>query len=161
MNKIERLHVMAMNPRQLEATKFGKTGTTVDFSYVTNNNYDDMLLSSCSLTFQNDLYVFGGAKSFVNQVSKLINYRFVVIGRLKFQFLLGACATAGNDYIYLCFHLGTKEEMRLCRYAPRPDGTFSPIEKSNHRHGRISIAASKCKLTRLRGLHLTTHSTYL
>ena len=139
------MHVMAINTKKVDAIKFSKIGSEKKFWYITDNNHDDMLLSSCSITFQNNLYVFGGVGSFVDQVSKLINFRFVVIGRLEFHFIHGACANAGNKFIYLCFHLGNDDDMKLCRHATQPDGSFLPIEKSDHTHARISIAASECE----------------
>ena len=107
--------------------------------------YDDFLDSSCSLTFQNNLYVFGGANHFEKQVRKLVGFRLVTFSSLEFSFKLGACTNVGDEFIYLCFHYGNDDEQRLCRYAQNPDGSFAQTEKSDHTHREKSIAAIDCK----------------
>ena len=117
----------------------------VQFSYHMDV-YDDILESSCSLTFQNNLFVFGGANHLEKQVRKLVGFRLVTFSSLEFNFKLGACTNVGNEFVYLCFHSGNDNEKRLCRYAKKPDGFFAETDNSIHTHLANSIAAIDCKL---------------
>ena len=103
----------------------------------------DIVKSSCSITFQNTLYLFGGAGSLQKQVTKLSGFRLVSVGTLNFSLIRGACANVDNKFLYLCFHFGDDNDKKLCRYSTKATGSFSSIEKSFYRHAGISIAAAE------------------
>ena len=92
---------------------------------------------SCSLTFRNSLYVFGGIDE--KQVSQLNGNRLERIGNLDFEFYHGACANLKDKYFYLCF---SNDELRQCRFSLGATKEFHKFTKSSDRHGEISIAAS-------------------
>ena len=54
---------------------------------------------SCSISFQNDFFIFGG-KNQVRQISKLSGYTLTLVGSLSFDHYFGACNVIG-DKIYL------------------------------------------------------------
>ena len=100
---------------------------------------------SCSLTFRNHFYVFGGMNSFNKQVSQLSGNKLERIGDLDFKLRSGACANVNNEYVYLCFHWGSYDDLRQCRYSSGVKKTFRKTDKSVDRHGATSIAASASK----------------
>ena len=53
---------------------------------------DTEVFASCSITFQNRFYVFGGATE-TRQVSQVAQCRLKQIGKLDFDFQNGACTT--------------------------------------------------------------------
>ena len=101
--------------------------------------------SSCSMTYRNIFYVFGGTDTFKRQVSKLSGNRLERIGDLDFDLHAGACANVNNEYIYLCFSSPDHDELRQCRYSSGVEKTFRKTAKSVDRHESITIAASKSK----------------
>ena len=100
---------------------------------------------SCSVTWQNKFYVFGG-NDFNRQISHLDGYRLKRIGSLDFNLQRGAC-TIMSEKIYLCFHDGTSNDHKRCRKSNRPTGYFSSVQDSLYGHRRISISSSDGKMS--------------
>ena len=119
-------------------TTEGLSEPTFDFG-INTVAYD-----SCSVTFRNSFYIFGGGNTYKKQVSQLSVNRLKRIGSLDFDFCVGACAVINDDQIYLCFdYYATKQ----CYYSSGPLETFYEIAKSAQNHDVISIAASQSKST--------------
>ena len=103
------------------------------------------VFQSCSLTYRNYLYVFGGGGSFKQQASKLSGNKLERIVDLEFEFHRGSCANVNHEFIYLCFSWPSDDEVRQCRFSSGVKETFHKTTKSVDRHGAISIAASMSK----------------
>ena len=71
--------------------------------------------------------------------------RLRLVGKLEFNFNVGACANVDNRLIYLCFNTSNSDDKKKCRYSTSPLGEFEQISDSNHEHGYTRIAADKCK----------------
>ena len=97
---------------------------------------------SCSLTFRNQFYLFGGDQGYTRQISRLNGCSIERIGSLDFESSWGGCANVNDDRIYLCFSRD-KDDYRTCRYAVDPVGEFTIAEQSLHPHQGIRIAASE------------------
>ena len=97
---------------------------------------------SCSLTYQNQFYLFGGDQGYARQISKLNGCSIERIGDLAFESVWGGCANVNDERIYLCFSRD-KSDYKVCRYATDPLGEFTLAEQSIHPHQGIRIAASK------------------
>ena len=96
---------------------------------------------SCSVTFRNRFYVFGGENQ-SRQISKVTKCELKRIGSLDFDYAEGACSTVDDREIYLCFyHNGNKQ----CQSAVDPHGNFTKIAKSIFLHRFAKIAASPSK----------------
>ena len=127
----------------------------VDFTWGAGTS----LYRSCSMTFQNNHYVFGGdniplyqgspEEESSTQISKLNGLKLERVGDLGFNFIDGACANVNDTMVYLCF---PSNDLKQCRFTSQPEGfeeLYQQISKSNDEHKKISIAASKCKLFEL------------
>ena len=99
---------------------------------------------SCSVTWQNQFYIFGGDKK-KNQVSMLNGCKLERVGTLTFDHWLGACAAA-NQKILLCFNLSVNDGKK-CRMASSPTGQFSEISSSKFDHQQTRIAVGEGKIT--------------
>ena len=97
---------------------------------------------SCSLTYQNMLYIFGGKGSNYRQISMLIGCQLRRIGSLDFDHS-GACTTVANARIYLCFNGNNEADFTKCRYANDPLGVFTDITSSVYPHNGSPVAASE------------------
>ena len=106
------------------------------------SNVEIFILFSCSLTFENELYIFGGIGN-PKQIIKLETKKLQVIGSLTFDLISGACANFEDNFIYLCFHFFPESENNQCRVASRPETNFTKIDASSYDHADIDIAASK------------------
>ena len=105
---------------------------------------------SCSLTFKNQFYVFGGISEYgqQSQLSILKGTQLKRIGNLEFDFDYGACANADNRRIYLCFHSPydpNEIEEKTCRFATDPKKEFKSVGLAKYRHATTRVASSKCK----------------
>ena len=98
---------------------------------------------SCSLTWHNGFYVFGG-RSNKRQISQVKGTRLTSIGTLTFDHYIATCDVMAGEKIFLCFNFHSNDSKR-CRLALSPLGTFSQIQQSSHAHRSASIAASECK----------------
>ena len=103
---------------------------------------DTEVYHSCSVTWRNDFYIFGGNKN-KNQISMLNGCKLERIGTLEFEHWLGACAVA-NHQILLCFNLSINDGKK-CRTANSPTGQFSEISSSNfdHQQTRIGVGPGR------------------
>merc|ERR1711935_785762 len=97
------------------------------------------VFASCSLTWENDLYVFGGYYK-KTQISKVKSCRLEPIGQLDFNLYYGDCVNVASNKIVLCFNSETNGDFKQCRMAPLPTGAFSKITPSqfDHRYTRIA-----------------------
>ena len=101
---------------------------------------------SCSLTFKDKMYVFGGTLEGY-QISEVRNCKGIQrIGDLKFGFNNGACTVIREKTIMLCFDL-RNEEGKVCRVAKSPTGQFDKIKLSNFDHYSSQIASNKGEFT--------------
>ena len=97
--------------------------------------------NSCSLTWRNQLHVFGGDTE-RRQISRLTGYKLERIGDLPFDHYVAACSVMANQYIYLCFDWNTPKQ---CRRSTGPLETFSKLAMSNHDHVRAPTSCSDSK----------------
>ena len=108
------------------------------FTFEENTEVD----SSCSLTWQNSFYVYGGNKNRY-QISQVVGKELKLIGRLKYLLYLGACSVMKMNKIFLCFSMWGE---RNCRVSTNPKGPFYYIQaESHHEHSYSDIDTSDCK----------------
>ena len=117
----------------------------LDFSF----SPDTEVYHSCSLVFNDILYVFGGTKQ-RRQISRVNGCGLVRVGTLNFDLDLGACTVSQNK-ILLCFDnsVSKGDQGRVCRKASTPTGLFSTIPESNYHHVRTAIASNGGKVYQL------------
>ena len=115
----------------------GRQDTNFDFVFGEGTEVD----YSCSMTWKNELYIFGG-RSKKRQISKLIGCQLTRIGELEFDHYLGACANVADAKLYLCFN-DASGDYDKCRVALSPTGIFDEINRSIHFHAFTRIAASE------------------
>ena len=102
----------------------------------------DATISSCSLTYRNRFYVFGGHEDHLRQISEVAQCSLRRIGSLTFDHREGACSNVGDRKLYLCFGQWSQNTNKKCRSAAKPLGEFIDIELSEYDHDRIKTAAS-------------------
>ena len=110
------------------------------FSY----DSDTEVFQSCSLTWHNGFYVFGGASHW-QQISQIIGTKLRRIGSLNFVHYAGTCDVMAGEKIFICFNGLGKNDYKRCRMALSPLGTFNQIQQSTYAHRFIEVAASDCK----------------
>jgi len=115
----------------------GRQDTNFDFVFGEGTEVD----YSCSMTWKNELYIFGG-RSQKRQISKLIGCQLTRIGELEFDHYLGACANVADAKLYLCFN-DASGDYDKCRVALSPTGIYEEINRSIHYHAFTRIAASE------------------
>ena len=98
---------------------------------------------SCSLTFKNRQYVFGGNTE-RRQISQIVDCSLKRIDTLKFDHFQGACTNFADTLIYLCFN-DAKEDEKKCRVSNSPNGEFEEINKAINDHRYTRIASNDCK----------------
>ena len=96
---------------------------------------------SCSVTYRNRFYVFGGWND-KRQISEVMERKMRNIGSLDFDYYDGGCSNVDDREIYLCFY---DRGFKKCRSGVDPRGKFTVITYSRYEHGRTRIAASKSK----------------
>ena len=96
---------------------------------------------SCSVTFRNRFYVFGGGNQ-KRQISEVTKCGLSRIGSLDFDHEDGACSSVGDREIYICFDLQSKKQ---CRSAVNPLEKFTKIALSSYDHLYARTAASSSK----------------
>ena len=94
---------------------------------------------SCSMTWKNDLYVFGGNPN-KRQISQLVGCQLTQIGELEFDHHFGACANVADEKLYLCFGSGDSNK---CRVTLSPTGVYEGTNRSSFDHRETRIAASE------------------
>merc|ERR1712241_1051206 len=65
-------------------------------------SYETEVYSSCSVTFKNEMYVYGGFQE-KRQVSTIIGCSLTRVASLTFDHWKGACGNTFDD-VYLCFN---------------------------------------------------------
>ena len=110
-----------------------------DFNFEIDEEVD--VLNSCSLTWKNELYVFGGIK-WHRQISKVTSCRLAPIGQLKFDHYYGDCANVAGNAIVLCFSALVLDDSTKCRMASSPTGAFSEMTQSQYEHRNTRIATN-------------------
>ena len=122
----------------------GRQDTDFDFVFGEGTS----VYYSCSVTWKNELYVFGGftkkRQNSERQISKLDGCQLTLIGELKFNHYHGACASVADAKLYLCFgNIYNFADYKKCRVALSPTGDFEEIIGSNFDHRLTRIAASE------------------
>ena len=97
-------------------------------------------MGSCSTTFNNRMFVFGGAVN-KRQISEVAGCGLKHIGQLSFEFHRGVCAELQN-FLILCFDV---DNIRKCRKTLNVVGNFHEINNSTHPHKYIYMGASEGK----------------
>ena len=115
----------------------GRSDTRIQISFGEETEVHD----SCSVTYRNRFYVFGGFNQ-KRQISEVTLCELRKIGTLDFDHDRGACSNVDDRQIYLCFDFN---HIRQCRSAVDPLGNFTEIAPSTHNHASISTAASPSK----------------
>ena len=116
---------------------------------------DAHVYKSCSTTYKNEFFVFGGSTSVRSsggnerQISKVAGCRLQRIGSLDFDLEQGACTGVNDKRIYLCFNSDSRLDGNKCWHAKEPLLTFEKAASSYHGHTKTSIAASDCESTQL------------
>ena len=99
---------------------------------------------SCSVTWENQLFVFGGCTK-KRQISKLVGYNLKAIGSLPFDHWWATCTNMANKKLFLCFN-DNSYDTRKCRWTDEPLGDFQQVSLSKYDHqrgSRISSMAGK------------------
>ena len=99
-------------------------------------------LLSCSVTWQNQFYIFGGKMGEIRQISLLTGYNMERIGSLSFDFRGGTCSAMNNKLLFLCFD---SADYQRCRRSNGPSENFSEVAKSIDNHRSIQTSCSKSK----------------
>ena len=139
-------HVLAINTFETskQALSINPNGGHVKLDFNFPGNAE--IYMSCSLVFENIMYVFGGGKEArqISQVSLSKGCGIERIGDLPFSFDTGACTVIKDEEIMLCFSL--QNEGRICRVDKKPTGSFDKISsESNYYHYQSSIASIEGK----------------
>ena len=99
---------------------------------------------SCSITWQNQMYVFGGGDETLEipnrQISKIIGCELKRVGTLEFNLMRGGCTNYKDDRVFLCFDMN---QGKTCYTADGPESPFTSIESSNYDHRITSLASSE------------------
>ena len=116
-----------------------------DFNFEIDDEAE--VYESCSLTWQNELFVFGGNKK-NNQISIVTSCRLEPIGQLAFKHYGGDCVNIADNKVILCFNLAPGDYNK-CRMASSPTGAFSEMALSQYYHKTIRIATDDGELIKL------------
>ena len=101
------------------------------------------IYQSCSLVFQDKMYVFGGNQKHRQIAEVSLKCGIDRLGDLPFDFVNGACTVIKDDEIMLCFDFKELDQGRVCRIDKSPTGSLDKINKdSNFTHYRARIAAN-------------------
>ena len=107
-------------------------------------------MHSCSITYKDEFYIYGG-KNNRRKISKLdCNKSEVrVMGKLKFDFFNGTCTT-NNEFVFLCF---SNENAKQCykSVSALPTKwwtwfTYAPKTKFNHKAGTIAASSGNLEI---------------
>ena len=101
--------------------------------------------SSCGVTFQNILFIYGG-QSNTRQILQVTDCSLSPIGTLPFDHDAGACESS-NGIIVLCFDTN---DAKQCRQATTPLGEWSDMALSTYDHRFTQIATSPGNLVNCR-----------
>ena len=118
-----------------------------------NFEIDDkaQVFKSCSLTWQNELFVFGGDNEKKTQISKVTSCRLELIGQLAFNHIYGDCVNVSNKKVILCFNNErvAPGDYKKCRMASSPTDTFSEMALSQYKHRNTRIATNNGEFRKL------------
>ena len=132
------LNTCAANNVPIITNAAGDVNSGINFSI----DDDAEVYQSCSITWNNQFYVFGGVNK-LTQISKVTNCRLEIVGELAFEYPLGACVNVADELIYLCFdHYNGKK----CRLGASPIGKFNEITSSHYEHKSNRIATNNGEL---------------
>ena len=109
-----------------------------DFNFEIDENA--AVKGSCSLTWENELYVFGGRYE-STQILKVTSCRLAAIGQLAFDHKRGDCVNVAGNKIVLCFNY-ERGDNKKCRWASSPTGAFSEMKQSQYEHSYTRIATN-------------------
>ena len=102
--------------------------------------------TSCSVNWQNRLYIFGGHDpGHIRQISLLKGHKLQRIGSLSFNHRYGACSVLSSRYIFLCFNGISSNDYKRCRRSNGPLKKFSKTSLSNHEHKWTLTSCSESK----------------
>ena len=99
------------------------------------------VIYSCSLTWENEFYVFGGGSK-KTQISKVTSCRLSRIGQLAFEHKYGDCVNVASKKVVLCFNVASSGDHKKCREASSPTGAFSEMTLSQYEHAETRIATN-------------------
>ena len=102
------------------------------------------ILWSCSILWENEQYVFGGASD-KHQISRFNRYELERIGELSFNFSPGVACGVMNKQIYLCFGRWQPPESKMCRRSSGPLEEFTFDSFSKYDHSPIQLGNTKSK----------------
>ena len=110
-----------------------------DFHFSIDGNAK--VFQTCSLTWQNEQYIFGGSRDYKQQILKVNSCKLELVGALSFDHIEGGCVNVANNQIYMCFnnHIG---DYRQCRVGSSPLGQFKVIPPSRVDHQAAKIATN-------------------
>jgi hypothetical protein len=97
--------------------------------------------ASCSITWQNQHFIFGGDKE-KRQISQIKGCQLERVSNLKLAHTRGACVNVLDEMVYLCFDWNNTKK---CLKSDHPLGDFEPTENTQYRHGYTRIATSQSK----------------
>ena len=110
----------------------------VDLDFHFSIDDDCEVRQSCSITWGNEIYVFGGTRV-RTQISKVTDCHLERVGTLAFEHRYGDCVNVADYLIYLCFDYWTTQK---CRVGSSPIGQFNAITSSHYDHQNTRIATN-------------------
>ena len=116
---------------------------SIDLEFNFSINNDTEVFHSCSITWYNELYVYGG-DSKKTQISKVTDCRLEQVGELEFEHKQGDCVNVADEQIYLCFD--QNNGWKKCRVRTAPLGQFNEITSSHYDHRATRIATDDSEL---------------
>ena len=105
---------------------------------------DTEVHASCSLSWRNQFFVFGGWSQ-KRQISQLVGCELSRVGTLDFDHSYGGCTNVADDQLYLCFNIGDSVDYKKCRVASDPMGNFTEVSQSAFEHRVTRVASSNSK----------------
>ena len=112
----------------------GRSDSDIVMSFGTGTE----VFNSCSVSFRNKFYVFGGRDE-TRQISEVAQCQLRRVGTLDFDHYFAACTNVDNREIYLCFDYNDEKQ---CRSSVDPLGNFTEIAASTYDHRHARTAAS-------------------
>ena len=120
---------------------------------------ENEVYASCSVTWNNQLYILGGLKS-PNQVQQIENCSLKIKGKLPFKLRLGTCTTVNYESIVACFDYFDKSA--CYKSSTGPIGLFESLPDSTFTHREARIAAINDTILAVgSATPLTSHSELL
>ena len=127
-------------------------GESKDFNFEIDE--EAQVYYSCSLTWQNELFVIGGNNSKKTQISKVTSCRLEPVGQLAFDHYFGTCVNVANNKVILCFN-NASGDYNKCRMASSPTGEFSEMAPSQYDHRYTRIATDNGEFIKIVKQNLT------